>query len=324
VRRIREWFADFMPQIICPQKVTGCDCVQDDPFQNLSSEAPDLDTFIANVNFQGTDFLRLNQSFEQLGCLALCESTVSQEEADDCALKQAQLCAMTTWRNQSGVSGRGRPGTPIPIFFNRAESCNVQCPDGTNFGWTIGAGTIVGRTQQEADALAEDLACQRAALHRICISPSTLPGVCQNGGYFQQVRAVGGIRPYIFSIGGGALPSGLSIDPASGVIAGTSNATPGIYAFLVKLTDAVGTVTTKAFTIRVAALTDTSPLPDATISNIYLFLLGTTGLTAPLTFFISSGTLPTGLTLDPDTGEITGTPTIAGTSSFTISVRDSS
>jgi len=313
-----------MPNIVCNQKVTGCDCVQDDPFQNLSSEAPDLDTFIANVNFQGTDFLRLNQSFEQLGCLALCESTVSQEEADDCALKQAQLCAMTTWRNQSGTSGRGRAGTPIGIFFNSAQFCTSACPDGTTFGWTIPAGDVVGRTQQEADALAFDLACQRAALHRVCIFPSTLPPVCQGGSYFQDINVVGGVTPFIFTISGGALPAGLTINSANGVISGTCNATPGIYAFTVKTTDAIGMFNTKTYTIRVAAFTDTSPLPDGTINSNYLFLLGTTGLTAPLTFFVSAGALPDGLTLDAVTGEITGQPTLAGTFSFTLSVRDSS
>ena len=37
---------------------------------------------------------------------------------------------------------------------------------------------------------------------------------------------------------------------------------------------------------------------------------------------MASGTLPTGLTLNAATGQLTGTPTEAGTASFTLKVRD--
>lgn len=42
----------------------------------------------------------------------------------------------------------------------------------------------------------------------------------------------------------------------------------------------------------------------------------------PYNFTVSAGSLPTGLTLVPKTGEITGKPTVAGAYSFTISVLD--
>jgi hypothetical protein len=47
-----------------------------------------------------------------------------------------------------------------------------------------------------------------------------------------------------------------------------------------------------------------------------------TGGVKPYTFSVSSGSLPPGLALNSATGAITGTPTTAGTFSFTISVVD--
>ena len=55
----------------------------------------------------------------------------------------------------------------------------------------------------------------------------------------------------------------------------------------------------------------------AFVGQPYSYIPGTQGCTSP-TFSISSGSLPPGLTLDPSTGAITGTPTSTGTSSFTL------
>jgi len=61
----------------------------------------------------------------------------------------------------------------------------------------------------------------------------------------------------------------------------------------------------------------TSPAPPAgTTGAPYSFTVTATG-TGPITFSIS-GTLPAGLTLNPTTGVISGTPTAAGVFSFTI------
>ena len=51
--------------------------------------------------------------------------------------------------------------------------------------------------------------------------------------------------------------------------------------------------------------------------------MAATGGVAPYTWSISSGSLPAGLSLNSSTGTISGTPTTAGLSSFTIQVADS-
>ena len=48
------------------------------------------------------------------------------------------------------------------------------------------------------------------------------------------------------------------------------------------------------------------------------------GGTAPYSFSVTRGTLPPGLSLDPGTGLISGTPTTQGSYTFTVTATDSS
>ena len=67
----------------------------------------------------------------------------------------------------------------------------------------------------------------------------------------------------------------------------------------------------------------TTSLPDAAVSEAYTATLTASGGTNPYKWQVTSGTLPPGLSLPTDTGEISGTPSSAGTFSFTIQVQDS-
>ncbi|MGH7180351.1 MAG: putative Ig domain-containing protein [Nitrospiraceae bacterium] len=58
-------------------------------------------------------------------------------------------------------------------------------------------------------------------------------------------------------------------------------------------------------------------------SNPYSSTLAATGGTAPFTWTVSGGVLPTGLSLDGATGVVSGTPTAAGNSTVDFSVADS-
>jgi uncharacterized protein (TIGR03790 family) len=70
-------------------------------------------------------------------------------------------------------------------------------------------------------------------------------------------------------------------------------------------------------------LTLQAPAANAQVGAAYNSSLVAGGGTPPYTFSISSGSLPAGLTLNAGTGAITGTPTTAGTVSFTATVTDS-
>lgn len=66
----------------------------------------------------------------------------------------------------------------------------------------------------------------------------------------------------------------------------------------------------------------TTTLPGGGTSTPYSASLGVAGGTAPYNWSLTAGSLPTGLTLAPATGVISGTPTTAGVSSFTVMVTD--
>jgi hypothetical protein len=62
--------------------------------------------------------------------------------------------------------------------------------------------------------------------------------------------------------------------------------------------------------------------PEGNVGIAYSHTFPATSGTAPYTFAISAGSLPTGLTLDEDTGIVSGTPTTKQTAEFTIEVTD--
>lgn len=70
------------------------------------------------------------------------------------------------------------------------------------------------------------------------------------------------------------------------------------------------------------AITTSAPLPEATVGEPYSVFLQGSGGTLPYTWSVTSGALPTGLSLDSATGEIAGTPTADGSFSFTITLTD--
>ncbi|MDV7244480.1 MULTISPECIES: Ig domain-containing protein [Rhodococcus] len=74
---------------------------------------------------------------------------------------------------------------------------------------------------------------------------------------------------------------------------------------------------------RSALTITTASLPGGTVSVAYSQTLTVTGGTGTKTWSVVTGSLPAGLTLNASTGVISGTPTAAGTSNFTVQVVDS-
>ena len=66
----------------------------------------------------------------------------------------------------------------------------------------------------------------------------------------------------------------------------------------------------------------TDRLPDGKVGKAYSQTLIATG-TVPITWSIDSGNLPAGLSLNKDSGEISGTPTADGTAKFTVKAGNS-
>ncbi|MCX5999364.1 MAG: Ig domain-containing protein, partial [Chloroflexi bacterium] len=134
-----------------------------------------------------------------------------------------------------------------------------------------------------------------------------------NAAYSETLDAAGGTMPYTWSTTPGNLPAGLSLDSATGAIAGTPTAA-GTYHFTVQVTDNVGGTATANLSITISAAPGiiTTSLPDGEFGIAYSSTVTATGGTTPYAWSIVYGTLPAGLSLDSATGAITGTPTAIG------------
>ena len=158
----------------------------------------------------------------------------------------------------------------------------------------------------------------------LAITTSSLPAGTVGTAYTATtLAATGGIPPYTWSASG--LPGGLSIS-AAGVISGTPTAS-GTFSVTLQVADSTQVTATKAYSVTVAAatvplsITTQAPLAGGEVGVAYAQAFAATGGTPPYQWSVSSGTVP-GLTLSA-TGSLTGTPTAAGTFSFTIQVVDS-
>jgi hypothetical protein len=143
----------------------------------------------------------------------------------------------------------------------------------------------------------------------------------------------GGYTPYVYSVSSGTLPTGITINSSTGLVSGTPSATYATASVIFKVTDAQGTIasTTKTvgFTVNApisavaGATTTVSGAIGTAITSFNPFNSVSNG-TTPYTYYVSAGTLPQGITIDPNIGTVSGTPTtiIQGGSIVTFSVRD--
>jgi hypothetical protein len=157
---------------------------------------------------------------------------------------------------------------------------------------------------------------------------SPLPAATVGTTYTVNFTTTGGDGAMTWSVASGALPPALTLNPSTGVLTGIPN-TDGTYAFTLEvLNPSTDQRAAKAFTVTVANptlnISSTSPLPAGTLGTIYNTVLGTSGGEAPFTWSLTAGALPGGITLNPSTGQLSGTPTAGGPFNFTVQVQDSS
>jgi hypothetical protein len=144
--------------------------------------------------------------------------------------------------------------------------------------------------------------------------------------YSSALSVSGGTGPYTYSIISGSLPPGITLNTSTGAISGTPT-TAGTYTFTSKAVDANGKSDTETCTLVVVAPVITlncgpCSASKGTVGSSYSATMTVSGGAGSNTFSVSSGSLPPGLSLNASTGTISGTPTTAGTYTFTSKVVD--
>ncbi|WP_431293912.1 beta strand repeat-containing protein [Pedobacter sp. P26] len=157
----------------------------------------------------------------------------------------------------------------------------------------------------------------------LVLTPGALPDGLTGTVYPTQTIpvATGGTGPYTYTATG--VPPGLTFNPTTREITGTPTQ-PGIYTIPVTVVDANGNTITSNYTVKITdpLLLPTATLADGTTGTVYTtqIIPGATGGTTPYTY--SATGLPPGLTFNPSTRAITGTPTTIGTYTIPVTVTD--
>jgi hypothetical protein len=140
-----------------------------------------------------------------------------------------------------------------------------------------------------------------------------------------QFPAVGGRPPYRWTVSGGKLPTGYTLDD-NGEFHGTTTDT-GAYRFELTATDAQGTVLSGSLsdTLQTSGTIPfamgTTTLPSFGEGEDFGFEPFVDGGTPPYTFTVTG--LPPGADFDPSTGTLMGRPTASGAFSITYTLKDS-
>jgi hypothetical protein len=248
--------------------------------------------------------------------------------------------------DESALTPRGIVGTPYSFQFTANEGClpyhytiiNGNFPPGltlSDSGAVSGTPTEAGKFDfwlELFDTAGATCTVSRSqqpfaieVLEQMLVSTPSLHSAELNAPY-ESSLAVDQATPVIWSLESGALPTGLQLSE-QGVISGTPTA-PGSFSFVVQAKDTTSNrVATKSFTVEVVTpLTVTAPpLPKAEVGKPLAPIAPSAsgGLTSsPYSWSLGSGSLPGGLTLDPASGAIAGTPAAAGSFPLRLVVSD--
>jgi Putative Ig domain len=209
---------------------------------------------------------------------------------------------------------------PKAIYSNDIQACGYICNDGNPFFFTIPAGTVTAFSLVAANDQANSMACNAAAANLICMGNLGQVGACVDAYYEQNVEIQSKNPPITISVVAGSLPPGLNFSTSS--IRFTVFGFPttfGTFSFVVRVEDAKGLMNDKNFTIYVIDIAQDS-LPNGQVGIAYSQTLTANGPTLGAVSWSIVGSLPAGLTLVGNI--ISGIPTTAQTSPFTVTMTD--
>lgn len=316
--------------IPCPNRV-NCPG-SDNPFANLTAEAPDSQIFVGS-NFGSAQLLPpLGWSWRNPRGFGFCGSNLSQQDADLCAGRTGVIDKADDPPGGDGGHWTDPTGKPATIHTNTAQICSSFCPDGLPFTYQVAGGLFDNIVQADADAAAKSYACTLARVNEICFGSFTTS--CCLGQPYDSVMDIQGRGPFTISVIGGMLPPGLSLNAvstqtsANGLELQGIPVTSGTYPFTLRAINPAGNSQQKTFTLVVWGFTSPNTLPPFAANQPYSYQFVGEGGTPPYTFTPASDADMAVLTTNHLTltaaGLLSGTPTVTTPIVFNVSITDSS
>ncbi|MBK9375500.1 MAG: putative Ig domain-containing protein [Holophagales bacterium] len=229
------------------------------------------------------------------------------------------------------------PYPPVRLTVAGGSGAGTWSATGLPPGLALSTGGQLAGTPTAAGSYAvsvrfsDSSGCEGTATYTILVcntlvvTPGTLPAGTAGSAYgpigFTAAGATGGAT---WAVTSGVLPAGVTLDAGTGVLSGTPTVV-GTFPFTVTATDTLGCSGSVAVTLVVSCPVITvnpAALAAAFEDTPYTVTLTQTGGNAGTTFSIASGTLPTGLTLNPATGVLAGAVAVPGDTTFTVRATD--
>jgi hypothetical protein len=274
------------------------------------------------------------------GCSPGSQTPASPSQPSTLTLTTTSLPAGTEGAAYSSLvaaSGGATPYTysatslPGGLSINSATGAITGTPAQSSVGTASVTIKVTDSTQPSAQSATTNLSLKISPA-TLAVTTASLPAGAAMSPYpSTALHASGGVSPYTWALASGSsLPAGLNLS-AGGVLSGTPAAGsggPSSLTFVVTDSFTPPGTAQATFTLTIsggpALNLTTTTLPNGTLNTAYSATLAAAGGVTPYTFTLANGaSLPAGLTLS-SAGAISGTPTKAGSTSFSVQVVDSS
>jgi len=232
------------------------------------------------------------------------------------ATAAATAGAPFTYASAATGTPTGYTATGLPVGLTVNATTGVITGTPTTAGtWIV---TLTATNATGASSATITITVAPVGVPPVITSPATAPATVGAAFPIYTIGATGGPTSYTAT----GLPAGLTINPATGAISGTPTA-PGVSVVTVTATNGTGsgtaTVTITVGAAGIAPLITSPASATATVGATFpTYYVGGTDLP---TSYAATG-LPAGLTINPLTGAITGTPTASGTFVVTITATN--